>query len=195
MRFKDFETFYAFWNFNAYKCTVNAWITPHDSVQSQLQKQSLYKIWVLCTGQLDCFFNTSWLEQSVIFYMMASSNGNIFCVTGHLYGEFPVNGEFTAQRPATRSFGVFFDLRLNKRLSKQSCGWWFETLSRPSWRHCNERRHFQMHILDKCVSYNWTEHWSSIKLIHWGQRALAHISITRPQLKKGLCICHELHFK
>ena len=88
MRFKDFETFYGFWNFNAYKCTVNAWITRHDSVQSQLQKQSLYKIWVLCTGQLDCFFNTSWLEQSVIFYMMASSNGNIFCVTGHLYGEF-----------------------------------------------------------------------------------------------------------
>ena len=38
--------------------------------------------------------------------------------------------------PVTRSFGVFFDLRLNKRLSKQSWGWWFETLSRPLWRHC-----------------------------------------------------------
>ena len=24
-----------------------------------------------------------------------------------------------------------------KRLSKQSWGWWFETPSRPSWRHCN----------------------------------------------------------
>ena len=33
---------------------------------------------------------------------------------------------------------VFFDLRLNKRLSKQSWGWWFETLSRPLWRHCND---------------------------------------------------------
>ena len=31
----------------------------------------------------------------------------------------------------------FFDLRLNERLSKQSWGWWFETLSRPLWRHCN----------------------------------------------------------
>ena len=50
----------------------------------------------------------------------------------------PVPGEFTAQRPVTRSFDVFFDLRLNKRLSKQSWGWWFETLSRPLWRHCNE---------------------------------------------------------
>ena len=31
----------------------------------------------------------------------------------------------------------FFDLRLNKRLSKQSWGWWFETPSRPLWRQCN----------------------------------------------------------
>ena len=36
-------------------------------------------------------------------------------------GNSPVPGEFPAQRPVTRSFGVFFDLRLNKRLSKQSC--------------------------------------------------------------------------
>ena len=36
-----------------------------------------------------------------------------------------------SQRPVTRSFDVFFDLRLNKRLSKQSWGWWFETLSSP----------------------------------------------------------------
>ena len=49
-----------------------------------------------------------------------------------------VPGEFPAQRPVTRSFDVFFDLRLNKRISKQSWGWWFETLSRPSWRHRNE---------------------------------------------------------
>ena len=28
-----------------------------------------------------------------------------------------------AQRPVTRSFDVFFDLRLNKQLSKQSWGW------------------------------------------------------------------------
>ena len=31
----------------------------------------------------------------------------------------------------------FFDLRLIKRLSKHSRGWWLETLSRPLWRHCN----------------------------------------------------------
>ena len=40
------------------------------------------------------------------------------------------DGEFPSQRPVTRSFGVFFDMRLNKRLSKQTWGWWFETASR-----------------------------------------------------------------
>ena len=46
----------------------------------------------------------------------------------------PVN---SPHKPVTRSFDVFFDLRLNKRLNKQSWGWWFETLSRSLWRHCN----------------------------------------------------------
>ena len=69
--------------------------------------------------------------------MMTSSTGNIFRVTGHLCGTSPVTGELPAQRPVTRSFDVFFDLRLIKRLSKQSRGWWFETPSRPLWRHCN----------------------------------------------------------
>ena len=46
---------------------------------------------------------------------------------------------FPAQRPVTRSVGVFLDLRLNKWLSKQSWGWWFEMPSRPLWRHCNDR--------------------------------------------------------
>ena len=48
-------------------------------------------------------------------------------------GNSPVTGEFPTQRPVTRSFDVFFDLRLNKRLNKQSWGWWFEMPSRPIW--------------------------------------------------------------
>ena len=71
--------------------------------------------------------------------MMTSSNGNIFRITGHLFGEFTGPRWIPTQRPVTQSFDVFFDLRLNKQLSKQSCGWWFETLSLPLWRHCNER--------------------------------------------------------
>ena len=98
--------------------------------------------------------------------MMTSSNGNIFRVTlyegihrspvnsphkGQWCGALmfslicakinPLCGEFTdefpSQRPVTRCFDVFFDLRLNKRLSKQSWGWWFETPSCALWRHCN----------------------------------------------------------
>ena len=69
--------------------------------------------------------------------MMTSPNGNIFRVTGPCAGNSPVTGEFPAQRPVTQSFDVFFDLRLNKRLSKQSWCKWMETLSRSSWRHCN----------------------------------------------------------
>ena len=53
-------------------------------------------------------------------------------------GNSPVSGEFTAQSPVIRSFDVFFDLRRNKRLSTQAWGWWFETLSRPLWRHRND---------------------------------------------------------
>ena len=51
-------------------------------------------------------------------------------------GNSPVTGEFPSQRPVTQSFDVSFGLRLNKRLSKQSWGWWFETPSCSLWRHC-----------------------------------------------------------
>ena len=69
--------------------------------------------------------NFSWnnsleeFEAVLLHFMMTSSNGNIFRVTGPLCGEFTGPGEFTAQRPVTRNFDVFFDLRLNKRFSKQ----------------------------------------------------------------------------
>ena len=51
-------------------------------------------------------------------------------------GNTPVIGGFPSRRPVTRSFDVFFDLRLNKWLSKLSRRRWFETPSRSLWRHC-----------------------------------------------------------
>ena len=76
-----------------------------------------------------------------------------FRVTGHLCvtGNSLVPGEFPAQRPVTRSFDVFFDLRLNKRLSKQPWGWWFETLSRLLWRLCIDSSRFT--IISSSVTY------------------------------------------
>ena len=70
-------------------------------------------------------------------FMMTSSNGRIFRVTGHFAGNSPGTGEFPAQRPVTRSFDVFFDLRLNKRLNKQWWGWCFGTPSSPLGSHSN----------------------------------------------------------
>ena len=35
-------------------------------------------------------------------------------------GNSPIPSEFPSRRPVTQSFYVFFDLRLNKRFSKQS---------------------------------------------------------------------------
>ena len=93
-----------------------------------------------------------------IIVMMTSSNGNIFRVTGHFCGEFTGPGEFLAQKPVTRSFAVFSDLSLNKRLSKQSRGWWFETQSRPLWRH-----YYVLTILDTAtysdLGHHWFEYW------------------------------------
>ena len=77
-------------------------------------------------------------------------------------GNSPVPGEFPAQRPMPRSFDVFFELRLNKQLNKQSWGWWFETRSRSLWRHRNEVRR-QANIF-------WppTAPWEGICVIHFG---------------------------
>ena len=83
-------------------------------------------------------FHALWaMAKLKLWTMMTSSNGNIFRVTGPLCGEFTGPREFPTQRPVTRSFDVFLDLRLNKRLSKQPWGWWFETPPRPLWRQCN----------------------------------------------------------
>ena len=46
----------------------------------------------------------------------------------------PVTSGFPFQRSVTRSFGIVFDLRLNKWLSKQSRCRWFETPWRSLWR-------------------------------------------------------------
>ena len=82
-------------------------------------------------------FLMSELTLSEVLRMMTSSNGKFSVLLVICAGNSPVNGEFPSQRPVTRSFDVFFDLRLNKRLSKQSRDWWFETPSCSLWRHCN----------------------------------------------------------
>ena len=69
-------------------------------------------------------------------------------------GNSPVPGEFPTQRTVTRSFDVFFDLCLNKWLSKQWWGWWFETLSHPLWLHRIEIKRSKWHqrcLMAACI--------------------------------------------
>ena len=70
--------------------------------------------------------------------MFTSLNGNIFRLTGHLCGELihrsPVNSRTKA---GDAELWCCLWSHLNKRLSKQWWGWWFETPSRPLWRNCN----------------------------------------------------------
>ena len=80
--------------------------------------------------------NTRWRHQMETFSALLA-----LCA-----GNSPVTGEFPTQRPVTRSFDAFFDLHLNKRLSNQSRGWWFEMPSCPLLSHCNERTRLQHHF-------------------------------------------------
>ena len=99
--------------------------------------------------------------------MMTSSNGNIFRVTDPLCGEFTGPDEFPAQRPVTRSFDVFFDLRLNKRLSKQPWGWWFETPVWSLWRHRNGYA-WQESVIIKCkTGLKWWPCWDTTPSNHY----------------------------
>ena len=75
---------------------------------------------------------------SIIHTWWRHRMGIFFALLTLCAGKSLVTGKFSSQRPVTRSFDVFVDLRLDKRLSKQWWGWWFETPSRPLWHHCNE---------------------------------------------------------
>ena len=122
------------------------------------------------------------------YRMMTSSNGNIFRVTGPLCGEFtglhrppvnsPASGEIPAQRPVTWSLDVFFDLCLNKRLRKQSWGWWFETLSHPLWRHCNEATTKSTYRWAHCMSFGYRSRLVFWQPIHGGVKPPLHRAAT-----------------
>ena len=105
---------------------------------SSIKLKSIDRAWVDSIKILICkCLAVTWIWLKV---MMTSSNGSIFRAAGPLAGNSPDPGEFPSQRPVTRSFDVFFDLRLNKRLSKQSRRRGLETPSRSLWRQCSGKR-------------------------------------------------------
>ena len=86
---------------------------------------------------LSCHHLVDWRGVSNKNYIMMASIIKWKHFPRYLWGEPSVTGGFPSQRPVTRSFDVFFDLRVNKRLSKQWRCQWFETTSRSLWRHSN----------------------------------------------------------
>ena len=112
--------YYQHWSVNA--------LRPSDNIWRQIFGPTLIQVMAsLLIGSSTFSQNPWWCHRMKIFSALLA-----ICV-----GNSSVTGEFPAQRPVTRSFDVFFDLRMNKRLSKPSWGWWFETPSRPLWRHCD----------------------------------------------------------
>ena len=77
----------------------------------------------------------------------SSSNENIFCVTGLLWGQ-STGGRWIALTKASDvELWYFLWSALEERVDKQSrCGW-FETPPRSLWRHCNDQ------TLAFCVKY------------------------------------------
>ena len=102
----------------------------------------------------------------------------------------PVAGEFPTQRPVTRSFEVFFDLRLNNRLRKQSWGWWFETLSCPLWRHCNECNIYHQLLTQDIAWLPWYVifyHW--MHFILWTSNMSSKTCIVVKQQRRAILSC------
>ena len=102
-----------------------------------------------------------------------------------------VTGEFPSQKPVTRSFNVFFDLRLNKRLSEQLGGRWFET--RSLWRHCTATQQ-KGHTRSNSNSNKW-------KVIHLSPVVnmtfnpwQGSIGTVHAQMSHDKCIDHKNYF-
>ena len=108
---------------------IMAWRRSGDKPLSEPMMVSLPTH--ICVTRLQ-WFNTSHTDSSVVsccfyFFMVTWWRHQMETFSALLaicLGNWPVTGEFPAQRPVTRSFDVFFDPRLNKRLSKQWWGWW-----------------------------------------------------------------------
>ena len=89
-------------------CHVPTWLRFSNTHVSHFDKLIEFK-WriclLFCTMEL---YIHSFCGFIFCVAMMTSSKGNIFHVT------VLVTGEFSSQMPVTRSFDIFFDLRLNK---------------------------------------------------------------------------------
>ena len=122
---------------------------PHGCLLNRLfrcksKKTSKLRVTGLCAGK---FTGDRWISRTngqlrgKCFHLMTSSWWTHQLETFPTFlvlceGNPPATGGFPSKGPVTGSFDVFVDLRLNKRLSKQSRRRWFDTSSCSLWHHC-----------------------------------------------------------
>ena len=103
---------------------VFSWMSSLAFTNANVPKKQSWWMWIKLIGSKS--------------YTRTSPHGNIFPVTGSLWGESTGQRWIPSQRPVMQSIDVFFDQCLNLWLGKQSIRWWLETPSRPLWCHCNQ---------------------------------------------------------
>ena len=102
---------------------MRAGIEIHSRYIPWCRLKKVLHSWTLSHSVL-CLQTISVMRLKSVGIMLTSSNGNIFALLALCAGNSPITAEFPTKRPMTRSFDIFFDLRVNKQLSKQSWGWW-----------------------------------------------------------------------
>ena len=112
---------------NRDRCSGCPWCNQLSFIMSH--RTSSFDLMMLLTtvDRKGYYAHTWWRHQMETFFALLA-----LCA-----GNSPVTDEFPSQWPVMRSFDVFSDLCLNKPLSKQSWGSWFEMPSHSLWLHCN----------------------------------------------------------
>ena len=129
-------------------------------------------------GLCFCDFSCQAPRPYFLKFMMTSSNENSTRITGPLScvcGEFtdlvrqwiPLTNWWSANSPHKHAKGPVMR-PVNKRLSKQSWGWIFETPSHPLWRHCN--------VSGFSVTYGGSKVTGTIYFCNWGTPVNKRIS-------------------
>ena len=118
-------------------CTYLVVIISEVKTVNKIGKMCLFNkcIDIVCTETLTTNTFPGWQVWKLPWWLHQMETCSV--LLAHCAGNSQVTDEFPSQSPVMQSFDVFFDLCLNKRLGKQSWGWWFELSSCSLWCHCN----------------------------------------------------------
>ena len=105
----------------------------------------------------------------------------------------PVNSTHKSQ---WRGALMFFYLRLNKRLSKQSWGWWFKTPSSSLWRHCNAEMTGKLFLMEGYLTRGANETvdppYVLLKLLNGNNTRLLWICLINTFFLRNVYLCNSV---